>query len=123
MPAETAAAINRDGLYHQRFTQTAHGGHASHQRIIEAARQRRSMTIIASDAPLAARRANTMRRSLAILLTLACCVGCASKSPPTAASPPQPSLAQRLFGSLPHPTKDDSYRPIDNDKRDKDNDF
>ncbi len=91
-----------------------------------------------------------MCRTLASVLLLASCVGCAMKPKPPASLPPaqvsaqpvqagaqaaqagaepaQPkpplSLAQRLFGSFPHPGDGSTRRmPVDDDKRDKDTDF
>jgi hypothetical protein len=64
-----------------------------------------------------------MRRAFALLLTLVTFGGCASKSPPSA-GPPQPSLAQRLFGGPSHVAADDSPSTRGHaEARDKDTDF
>ncbi len=68
-----------------------------------------------------------MQRAYLILLMLAGCCGCASKSLPAANPTQPPSLAQRIFGGLPHPGERVAARhaidDYDDDKRDKDTDF
>ena len=65
-----------------------------------------------------------MYRTFAILVMSASCVGCASKSPPTATAP-HPSLAERLFGGPRQQpvADDDSPRTARVEQRDKDTDF